>query len=92
MIGGFKDAEAERIYQRQPSRRYGNFARIIYRKLLQIEASISLEKLQYPPGNHLEALRGDRAGQHSIRVNDQYRICFIWKGSYANEIEITDYH
>jgi proteic killer suppression protein len=62
------------------------------RKLTQLEASSALEHLRIPPGNRLEALTGDRAGQHSIRVNDQYRVCFRWDGQNAHEVEITDYH
>lgn len=92
MIGSFKDDEAEAIFNRRNSRRYSRLSRIILRKLLAIEAAIALDKLQAPPGNHLEALKGDRLGQHSIRINDQYRICFVWKDEHAEDIEITDYH
>jgi proteic killer suppression protein len=62
------------------------------RKLTQLEAASSLDELRIPPGNRLEALRGDRAGQHSIRVNDQYRVCFRWDGQNAHEVEIADHH
>ena len=62
------------------------------RKLTQLEASSSLEELRIPPGNRLEALKGDRAGQHNIRINDQYRVCFRWDGPDAHGVEITDYH
>jgi proteic killer suppression protein len=65
---------------------------VIYRKLLEIDAAITVDKLRAPPENRLEALRGSRAGQHSIRVNDQYRICFTWRDGYAYDIEVTDYH
>ena len=92
MIGGFKDEEAKRIFEREKSRRYGSVSRVNLRKLLQIEAVVSLDQLQAPPGNRLELLRGDRGGQHSIRINDQFRICFLWKEGYAYDIEITDYH
>lgn len=92
MIGGFKDEEAKRIFFREKSRRYASLSRSILRKLLQIEAAVSLEQLQAPPGNRLELLRGDRAGQHSIRINDQFRLCFFWKEGYAYDLEITDYH
>lgn len=92
MIGGFKDDDTRRIFEREPSRRYGSMARIILRKLLEIEAVVSVDKLKSPPGNRLELLRGDRAGQYSIRVNDQYRICFVWRKGYAYNIEVTDYH
>ena len=92
MIGGFKDEETQRIFFREKSRRYASLSRSILRKLLQIEAAVSLEQLQAPPGNRLELLRGDRAGQHSIRINDQFRLCFFWKEGYAYDLEITDYH
>jgi proteic killer suppression protein len=62
------------------------------RKLKLIDAAVSLESLRVPPGNRLEALRGDRAGQWSIRINDQWRICFLWKNGDAFEVEIVDYH
>lgn len=62
------------------------------RKLLLLDGAESLEDLRSPPGNRLEKLAGDRAGQHSIRINDQWRICFVWNGSDADEVEITDYH
>ena len=92
MIGSFKDQEAERIFRRDKSRRYASIERIILRKLLSIESAITLAKLRSPPANRLEALTGDRKGQHSIRVNNQYRICFIWREDHAYEIEIVDYH
>ena len=92
MIGSFKDAETERIFLRKPSRRYGPMSRVVLRKLLQIDAAATLDTLRFPPGNRLEALHGDRDGQHSIRVNDQFRICFIWRDGYAHDVEITDYH
>lgn len=62
------------------------------RKLTQLEAASSLAELRFPPGNHLEALKGDRAGQHSIRINDQFRVCFRWHDQNAHDVEITDYH
>ena len=92
MIGSFKDEDTRRLYLREHSRRFNSIARIILRKLLQIEAAIALEKLRSPPANHLEKLRGTKAGQHSIQVNDQYRICFAWRDGHAYNIEVTDYH
>jgi proteic killer suppression protein len=92
MIGSFKDRDTKDVWVRQSKRRFGAVSRIIYRKLVQIHAAIALETLLMPPGNRLEALRGDRIGQHSIRVNDQYRICFVWREGYAYDIEVTDYH
>jgi proteic killer suppression protein len=65
---------------------------IALRKLDQLEAAIGLDDLRVPPGNRLESLRGDRKGQHSIRINDQWRICFVWKGDGAHDVEIVDYH
>jgi len=92
MIGSFRDDDARQIFLRKSSRRYGSLSRIILRKLLQLDAVVELDQLQFPPGNRLEALRGNRTGQHSIRVNDQFRICFIWREGYAQDIEIADYH
>jgi len=92
MIGSFKDEDTRRIYRREKTRRFHSLARVILRKLLQIEASIELDKLRVPPGNRLELLHGDREGQHSIRVNDQFRICFVWRDGYAYDIEVADYH
>jgi toxin HigB-1 len=66
--------------------------KIAIRKLDQIDAVVSLEELKIPPGNHLEALKGDRQGQHSIRINVQYRVCFVWTPSGSDEVEIVDYH
>jgi toxin HigB-1 len=66
--------------------------KIAIRKLDQIDAVISLEEMKIPPGNHLEALKGDRQGQHSIRINAQYRVCFVWTPSGPDDVEIVDYH
>lgn len=92
MIGSFADREAQLIFEGGRSRRYAGMENVIERKLLAIQAADSLQKLLIPPGNRLEALKGDRKGQHSIRVNNQYRICFRWENSYAYEVEIVDYH
>jgi len=92
MIGSFADNEAEKIFKRQPSCRYGLLQKAILRKLLLLHGARLLADLINPPGNRLEALRGDRKGQHSVRINDQYRICFVWREPYADDIEITDYH
>jgi proteic killer suppression protein len=92
MIGSFADGEAEKIFNRQPSRRYGQLQKAILRKLLMLLGAQVLSDLANPPGNRLEALRGDRKGQHSIRINVQYRICFEWREPYAHDIEIADYH
>jgi proteic killer suppression protein len=92
MIGSFADGDAEKRFNRQPSRRYGVLQRAILRKLLMLHGAQLLADLNNPPGNRLEALRGDRKGQHSVHINDQYRLCFVWKEPYAYEIEIADYH
>jgi len=92
MIHSFKDADTKELFETGSSRRWASIKVVSSRKLDQIEASINLNELRIPPGNRLEALRGDRIGQHSIRINDQYRICFIWKEDGAHEVEITDYH
>jgi toxin HigB-1 len=91
MIGSFADGEAEKIFNRQSSRRYGLLQKVILRKLLMLLGARVLSDLTNPPGNRLEARRGDRRGQHSIRINDQYRICFVWREPYAHDIEIADY-
>jgi len=93
VIRSFRDAETEKIFRRERSRRLPpEVQRRAHRKLLLIDAAESLEDLRVLPGNRLERLVGDRAGQHSIRVNDQWRICFRWQQGEAHEVEITDYH
>lgn len=93
MIKGFRDRDAERLFARQPTRRFGvDVQRVALRKLRMLDAAESLEDLRVPPGNRLERLRGDRQGQHSIRINDQWRICFRWRGGDAHDVEIVDYH
>jgi proteic killer suppression protein len=92
MIVSFRDQEARKLFERGQSRRYGNITAVAIRKLDQIETATALDDLRSPPGNRLEALKGERKGQHSIRINDQYRVCFEWKADGAHEVEITDYH
>ena len=93
MIRSFRDSETRKVFDRQRPRRLpADIRRPALRKLLLLDAAESLEDLRSPPGNRLEKLFGDRAGQHSIRINDQWRICFLWKVSDAFEVEITDYH
>ncbi len=93
MIKSFRDRETERIFRRRFSRKLpADIQRIAYRKLVQLDAATRLDTLRVPPGNRLEALGRDRAGQHSIRINDQWRICFVWRDGDAHEVEITDYH
>jgi proteic killer suppression protein len=92
VIRSFRDSEAEKIFNRLRSRKYAGLEDAILRKLLAIHAARLLIDLTIPPGNRLEALRGDRKGQHSIRVNKQFRICFRWEEAHAYELEIVDYH
>ena len=93
MIKGFRGKDAERLFQRQPVRKLGqDVQRTALRKLRQLDAAVNLEDLRVPPGNRLERLHGDRAGQYSIRINDRWRICFRWLGSDAHDVEIVDYH
>lgn len=93
MIAGFADAATRELYETGRSRRLpSTIQRVAQRKLKEIAAAENLNVLRAHPGNRLEALKGKRNGQHSIRVNDQYRICFVWVESYAHGVEIVDYH
>jgi proteic killer suppression protein len=93
MITSFKDAEAELIWNENFSRKYPQaIQRTALRKLIMLHNSTSLQDLRIPPSNHLEKLKGDRDGQHSIRINDQWRICFLWHDGNAADVEIVDYH
>jgi proteic killer suppression protein len=92
VIRSFKDSETEALFAGRFSRRLHRVARVAQRKLQQLHAARELRDLAAFPGNRLEALAGDRRGQHSIRVNDQYRICFVWKDADAENVEIVDYH
>ena len=93
MIKNFSDSETEKIYHQEFSRKLPQtIQRMALRKLMMIDAAEMLEDLRIPPANHLEALQGDRKGQYSIRINRQYRICFIWTGKDASHVEIVDYH
>jgi len=92
MIISFKDAETQRLHETGSSARFSVIARVALRKLIQLDAAGQLSDLRVPPGNRLEVLRGNRSGKHSIRINDQWRICFRWEGVDASEVEICDYH
>ena len=93
MIKSFRDRDAERLFDRRPTRRLGpDVQKVALRKLRMLDAAARLDDLRVPPGNRLERLRGDRSGQHSIRINDQWRICFRWRGGDAHDVEIVDYH
>ena len=93
MIKSFADRHTEALFQRNPARRFPTeLQRTMLRKLVAVDAAETLDDLRVPPGNRLEKLKGDRAGQHSIRINDQWRICFRWSDGDAYEVEIVDYH
>ena len=91
MIRSFKDKTTRAVFEGDPPARLRSIAKAAGRKLDMLDAAVSLNDLRSPPGNRLEALRGDRAGQHSIRINDQWRICFVWSEG-AEAVEIVDYH
>lgn len=93
VIRSFRDKESEKLFRRERSRAIpGSLMKAALRKLLIMDAAENIEDLRVPPGNRLEKLKGDRAGQHSIRINDQYRICFAWTDGGADAVEIVDYH
>jgi proteic killer suppression protein len=92
MIRSYRDKDTEKFAGGESGRRFQSFARVAYRKIKYLMAAGALEDLRVPPGNHLEALSGDRNGQHSIRINDQWRICFVWNDGGAEAVEIVDYH
>ena len=92
MIWSFACRDTGALFHRQRSRRLGGIERQARRKLLMLDAAHVLDDLRSPPGNRLEALRGDRAGQHAIRINDQWRLCFVWTPAGPQEVEIVDYH
>ncbi len=93
MIQSFKRQEAEKIFRREFVRKLPHdIQRMALRKLWMIDAAPDLNSLRVPPGNRLEALAGNREGQHSIRINDQWRICFQWREGHAHDVEIVDYH
>ena len=93
MIKSFADSETELVWNQQKSRRLPeNIQQVALRKLYMLSRSKDIDDLRVPPGNRLEKLRGDRDGQYSIRINDQWRICFNWKESDSFDVEIVDYH
>jgi proteic killer suppression protein len=92
VIRSFADDVTEEFWVTGRSRRFGNIARVAIRKLQRVDFAAKVEDLRIPAGNHLEKLRGDREGQYSIRINDQFRICFGWDDNDAWDVEITDYH
>ncbi|HEV7475850.1 MAG TPA: type II toxin-antitoxin system RelE/ParE family toxin [Pyrinomonadaceae bacterium] len=92
MIRSFRGKDAKALFEGQSPPRFRQIARVAQRKLMQLHAAHRLRDLTIFPGNHLEALKRDRKGQHSIRINDQYRICFVWDDGDAFDVEIIDYH
>jgi toxin HigB-1 len=93
MIVSFKDADTEMLWETGKSRRIpANLRRVTVRKLMILNAALELENLRVPPNNRLEELTRDRKGQYSIRINDQYRICFAWSAGNAYQVEVVDYH
>jgi proteic killer suppression protein len=93
VIAGFRDAETARLWRSGRSRRLpADLHRRAFKKLAILNAAIALDNLNVPPGNRLEALHGNRNGQHSIRINDQYRLCFVWRDGNAYDVEIVDYY
>ena len=93
MIRSFKCKETERLFNRESVKKIPSAVqKAALRKLWMLDAAAALQDLQSPPGNRLEALRGDRQGQYSIRINDRFRICFVWQGTDAWDVEIVDYH
>jgi toxin HigB-1 len=92
VIESFRDKETRTVFETGKSRKFGTVAKSAKQKLDQIDLARTLADLRTPPGNRLEALKGGRAGQYSIRVNDQYRVCFVWQEEGAYDVEIRDYH
>ena len=93
MIQSFACADTERLFRRERPKRFPQSVhRVAFRKLRMLHRAQTLQDLRVPPGNRLETLKGNRKGQHSIRVNDQFRICFVWQSGDASEVEIVDYH
>ncbi|HEV6967776.1 type II toxin-antitoxin system RelE/ParE family toxin [Roseateles sp.] len=92
MIQSFRCRDTQALFEGKPPRRFKAFAEVAERKLAQLDAAQTLDFLKAPPGNRLEALKGDRQGQHSIRINDQWRVCFRWTTAGPQDVEIVDYH
>ena len=92
MIKGFRCKETEKVFQRRHSKRFSGIQRTALLKLLVLDAAGLLEDLRVPPANRLEKLSGDLRDQHSIRINDQWRICFRWRDGHSHDVEIVDYH
>jgi len=91
-IQSFADSDTQALFEQKRVRRWVNIEAAALRKLAMLNRAGVLDDLRIPPGNRLEALRGDRRGQHSIRINDQWRVCFVWLDGHATQVEIVDYH
>lgn len=92
MIKSFRCKETQKLFETGRSKQFGSIMKIATRKLAQLDAAETLEFLRSPPGNHLELLKGNRSGQYSIRINDQWRVCFRWTDTGPEDVEIVDYH
>lgn len=91
-IRSFRCADTQALYEGQSPKRFRNIESVAQRKLQMLDAAVELKDLRIPPGNRLEPLEGNRAGQHSVRINDQWRLCFVWTDSGPMSVEIADYH
>lgn len=92
MIKSFKDRRTERLFIGTGVAAFRSIATVAIRKLDMLDSAVDLNDLRSPPGNRLERLKGDRRGQYSIRINDRWRICFVWRAGHAHDVEIVDYH
>jgi proteic killer suppression protein len=92
VIRSFRCTETERLFRREHSRKFGNIEKVARRKLRMLDAASRPQDVAVVPGNRFEALAGDRQGQYSIRINDQWRVCFVWREGAAEDVEIVDYH
>ena len=92
MIRSFRDRETEKVFRRERSRKFGGIENIARRKLRLLDDAEVLQDIAVIPGNRLKSLKGNRQGQYSVRINDQWRVCFVWRGNAAEDVEIVDYH
>jgi len=92
MIRSFRDKKTERFFSGEMVKEFSSFRKVAERKLTMLDNAADIKDLRSPPGNRLEPLKGNRAGQHSIRINDQWRICFVWMADGPHDVEIADYH